>query len=136
MEMIPQGYALYAAVDFDEEGKPCLCMVVGWEQVTGSQLVPMVVSIGDDPDGDATFGRAERAAAEGDAVRYIGPDRAAAQNHVNGGVRATQAPRGRGTVERYARGATALCGLHNAHESHLWTPDGHDYPIACTGAPA
>jgi len=134
MEMIPQGYALYAAVDFDGKGKPCLCMVVGWEQVAGSSVVPLVVSIGDADEENGTFGHAERAATGDDKVLHLGPDRLQVQAYVNGPLSATQTRPRRATAERYARGATALCGLLNAHEPHLWTPDGHDYEVRCVGA--
>jgi len=136
MEMTPQGYALYAAVDFEGEGKPCLCMVVAWEQVTGQTLVPMVVSIGEAGADPSTFGQAERAATGADAVLYIGPDRGAAQIAVNNATRSTQSASRGGTVRRYVQGATAPCDDLGAHASHLWVPDDHPYAIRCAGVPA
>jgi hypothetical protein len=134
--MISQGYALYAAVDFDGEGKPCLCLVAGWQRLVDDSLAPLCVGVGSDAD-TGTLGRALRASTKEDAVLYIGTDireaRAACGRAAAGASSKSLAPSRPQGGERYARGARALCGRLDVHEGHGWTPPGHDYSIVCPG---
>jgi hypothetical protein len=136
--MISQGYALYAAVDFDGEGKPCLCLVVGWALDSDRpSLGPLCVAA--DPDSPrAAGGRALTVPFAKSSVPYIGTDirqaRAACGQEGPAGVPSKSlAPSRPQGGERYARGARALCGRLDVHEGHGWTPPGHDYSIVCPG---
>lgn len=123
MEMVPQAYPLYAAARW-AGNEPTLCMVIGWKlDADDDDAEPVLIEIGETNLASVV---------EPGAIVYIGPDRSAAQACVTP-LSATQKPVQRGPLVRYARGATALCGLLNAHERHIWTPDGHDYAITCTG---
>lgn len=131
-EYMPQGYPLYAAADFDGEGKPSLCMVVGWLVGDDHAAEPLLLPIG--ATQMAYFTNASQ------MIHYIGPDprraRADAGLAEPGAGTAHKAP-GRAYVAepgaRYAKGATALCGRMDRHERHLWTPADHEYAIACPG---
>lgn len=132
-DFMPQGYPFYAAARATKGEEPAVRAVVGWvradDDVNGTWH-PLVV-----------FESFALALPE-ELVVYLGPDLAAARAEVpaaKGAATAARASQSHGRpsgVVRYARGATALCGLLNGHEAHQWTPDGHDYPIACTGAPS
>lgn len=133
-----QGYALYAAVDFDGEGKPCLCAVVGWRALADESLAPLCVII---DAADNMDGRAMPAGTGADAVLYLGPDRQRAWAEVaktdpQAALSAPQARQERPSVVRYAKGAVALCGLLYDHAPHEWTAPDHDYPIRCNGRAA
>jgi hypothetical protein len=130
--VISQGYPLYAAADFEGQDQPSVCMVVGWLVGDDHAAEPLLLRIG------AT--QMAYFVDESAAVRYIGPDFARARAEANlpdeGKGTAHKAPgtatRPDGT-ERYAKGATALCGRIDGHARHLWTPPGHDFAIACPG---
>lgn len=131
--MISQGYALYAAVDFDGQGKPCLCLVVGWApDGDRPSLGPLCVVADTDSPRALTVPFAKG------SVLYIGTDvreaRAACGLEGSAGVSSKSlAPARPQGGERYARGARALCGRLDVHEGHGWTPPGHDYSIVCPG---
>lgn len=126
--VISQGYPLYAVVD-PADDEAFVAAIVGWS-IVGDNVVPIMVA----EDGSA-------AVAVDDPV-MVDP----ALGHVAAEVRrrkgiandpkSSQTAARRSPAARYVRGATALCGLVNAHEAHLWTPDEHDFAIRCTGAPA
>lgn len=125
MNLMPQGYALYAAASLGEGiGEPCLCLVVGWVLSDGDNAAePVLLEVGQTQ-------MAYRVAPG--AIAYIGHD--LGQARAACGLSSSQRAERRWTAARYAKGATALCGLLNAHEPHLWQPDGHDHEIRCTGA--
>lgn len=120
-EYMPQGYPMYAGVNADGSGG-YVAMVVGWRIEEGGVGLPVVATVN---------GQCRTLIALA-SVAYLGPDlrlaREAAGLREPLGTR-HDAPQG----ERYARGAKALCGALDGHDAHLWTPAGHDYPIACPG---
>lgn len=125
---MPQGYPLYAAVAGEaDDGELVLGFVVGWCGQTEAEAWPVVAV----PGGMAYVMRPSR-------LRYLGPDRgramaACSPEGASGALSATQTAGHASPARRYAPGAVALCGLLNAHEPHTWVPEGHDFPISCTG---
>ena len=128
METMVQGYPAYAAVAGEaDDGELVLGLVVGWNAQSETELWPIVAV----PGGMAYVMRPSR-------LRYLGPDRGAAgaevrRNGIGDALSVPQAAEQATPARRYAIGAVALCGLLNAHDPHTWVPDGHDFPISCTG---
>ena len=128
MDMVPQGYPLFATFKISGADSRYMATVVGWAaDESPGRWLPVVVT--------PTSGRAIMVSAE---CLYLGPDRSAAvaacrPEAPSDAARDTQTAARRSPAVRYAPGATALCGLLNAHEPHLWTPDDHDFAIRCTG---
>lgn len=123
MNMIPQGYALYAAAATSEEGEPCLCMVVGWILTDNdSAAEPVMLEIG----------RTQMAyVVEPDAVAYIGPDLAEARRAA--GLEPAERVKRIAQHERAdERGVVHPCESLAEHAPHIY---GTDHPIRCAGWP-
>ena len=124
--VISQGYPLYAVVDV---GTPFVAAIVGWV-ITGDDVSPIMVA----EDGSAAVAVDDPVMVD-PALGHVAAEVRRRKGIANG-PKSTQTAARRSPAARYVRGATALCGLVNAHEAHLWIPDEHDFAIRCTGAPA